>query len=78
MGFVFLTSILYNTFCTKEGFLDMESITLKGFIKERVEENKDLFTEEELKVITENRDCFYKVYLLGAVNSKDCYEKKEF
>lgn len=56
----------------------MESITLKDFIKRRVEENQDLFTEEELKVITENRDCFYKVYLLGAVNSKDCYEKKEF
>lgn len=78
MGFVFLAVILYNAFCTKEGFLDMESITLKEFVKKRVEENKDLFTAEEMKLITENMDCFYKAYLLGAVNSKECYEKGDF
>ena len=56
----------------------MESITLKEFVKKRVEENKDLFTAEEMKLITENMDCFYKAYLLGAVNSKECYEKGDF
>ncbi len=56
----------------------MESITLKDFIKRRVEENHDLFTEEELQLIMGNMDCFGKVYLLGAVNSKDCYEKNDF
>ena len=52
----------------------MESITLKKFIEDRIEENKNLFTTEELQYIKNNNECFNKVYLLGAINGKDCYK----
>ena len=54
MGFVFLNLILYNIFHTKEGCLDMESITLDSFIEKRIKENEELFTKEELQWIREN------------------------
>lgn len=63
-----------NDFYTKEGFLNMKSISLENFIAERIEENKSLFTREELKFIETNKKCLDKMYLLGAMNSKDCYK----
>ena len=58
--------------------MDMESITLESYIAERIKENKELFTKEELQWIRENRKGTCKIYLLGAVNGKDCYEDKDF
>lgn len=54
----------------------MGKMFLTDFIEERIEENRDLFTTEELLLIKENRKCINKVYLLGAINSKDCYNKE--
>lgn len=56
----------------------MESITLEEFVKARIEENKELFTQEELRWIEENRRCINKVYLLGVMNTKKCYENDDF
>lgn len=53
----------------------MESITLKSFVEDRITENKELFTIEELQFISKNRRCVNKIYLLGAINTRDCYQK---
>lgn len=52
----------------------MKKVVLNHFIKERIEENRELFTKEELEVIEKNEKCINKIYLLGAVNTKNCYE----
>lgn len=52
----------------------MKSIMLEEFIKERIKENKELFSIEELQFIKKNRKCIDKIYLLGAINSRDCYK----
>ena len=49
-----------NDFYTKEGFLNMKSISLENFITERIEENKSLFTRDELKFIETNKKCLDK------------------
>lgn len=49
-------------------------IDLENFIKERILENKELFTEEELTVINNNNIITKKIYLLGFKNSIDCYK----
>lgn len=56
----------------------MEKMSLTDFIGERIEENRDLFTGEELTLMKENRKCMDKVYLLGAINCKDCYDQEHF
>lgn len=56
----------------------MESITLESYIAERIKENKELFTKEELQWIRDNKKGTRKIYLLGAINSKECYEDKNF
>ena len=56
----------------------MESITLESYIAERIKENKELFTKEELQWIRDNKKWTRKIYLLGAINSKECYEDKNF
>ena len=38
------------------------------FILERIEENKDLFTKEEMKIIKNNMIITKKIYLLGGIN----------
>lgn len=53
----------------------MKSIFLENFIEERIEENKNLFTKEEIEFMKNNKECLHKVYLLGAINSRDCYKK---
>lgn len=47
---------------------------LEKFIKKRILENKQLFTEEELTVINNNNIIIKKIYLLGFKNSIDCYK----
>lgn len=61
----------------KEGCLDMESITLEKFVKDRIQENKDLFTAEEMKLIGKHKRCIHKVYLLGVTDGRECYKKRE-
>lgn len=52
----------------------MKGITLEGFVEDRIEENKELFTAEELQFIEMNRQCINKIYLLGIMDCRDCYE----
>lgn len=52
----------------------MKSITVKGFVEDRIEENKELFTAEELQFIKMNQKCINKIYLLGVMDCKDCYK----
>lgn len=51
-----------------------EKNNLEKFIEERIEENKELFTEEELTAINNNNIIVKKIYLLGFKNSIDCYK----
>ncbi len=53
----------------------MKSIFLENFIEERIEENKNLFTKEEIEFMKNNKECLHKVYLLGAINGRDCYKR---
>lgn len=47
---------------------------LEIFVQERIKENEELFTEEELTVINNNNIILKKIYLLGFKNSIDCYK----
>lgn len=78
MGFAFYFFLSYNVFYTKEGCLDMESITMESFVEKRMKENKDLFTKEEWQWIRENKRGTHKIYLLGAMNCRECYENRDF
>ncbi len=49
---------------------------LGKFIKERVEENKNLFVDREIEIIKNNNSLIRKLYLLGFVNSRECYKTK--
>lgn len=42
-------------------------------IKERIEENKELFSKEELCIIEKNDTIIKKIYLLGLINGRDVY-----
>lgn len=42
-------------------------------IKERIEENEELFTEDELEIVEENFSVIKKVYLIGLINAKEIY-----
>lgn len=54
----------------------MEKDIVEEIVKERVKENEELFTMEELKFIKDNSKILKKVYLLGLVNGKNVYEIK--
>ncbi len=56
----------------------MQNITLESFFQDRMEENKNLFTEEEMKQICTHKKCARKVYLLGLMDGRECYKKDEF
>lgn len=45
-------------------------------MKERIEENKNLFNEKELRILDGNSNLIKKIYLLGLINGKEIYEKK--
>ena len=49
---------------------------LQNFIKERIEENRKLFTTEELHLINENYNLIKKIYILAAKDSKETFENQ--
>lgn len=48
---------------------------LEEIVKERIKENKKLFSKEELKTIENNIILTKKVYMIGLVNGKQIYGK---
>ncbi len=46
---------------------------LGKFVAERIEENKKLFTKQEIMSIKNNNNLVKKIYLLGLINTIDCY-----
>lgn len=56
----------------------MKSVSLKKFIDERIKENRELFTMEEIQCIKRHRECMYKMYMLGAMNSRNCFKEDKF
>lgn len=53
----------------------MEKNIIEEIFIERLEENKELFSEKELITIKENRNLTKKIYLIGLINAKEIYEK---
>ncbi len=51
----------------------MKEYELNNFIRERIEENKELFTSKELTKISNNFTLTKKIYLLAFSNCKDTY-----
>lgn len=49
----------------------MKKKTLENFIKDRVRENKKMFSQKELTKIEENIILIKKIYILALINSKD-------
>lgn len=45
-----------------------EQNSIEKFILERIEENKELFTQKEMEIIKSNKIIIKKIYLLGAIN----------
>lgn len=54
----------------------MKDIGLEDFIRDRIQENKNLFTQEELEHIKNYDECTKKIYLLGFIHGKECYEEQ--
>lgn len=50
---------------------------VQKYIRERIHENKHLFSENEINFINQNEKCIRKIYLLGFIDAKDCYDKKK-
>lgn len=50
---------------------------LDSFIKDRLLENKKLFTHKEMKFIEKNKKLVKKIYLLGVKNAKDLYDENQ-
>ena len=53
----------------------MKNNEINNFIKERIEENKSLFIEEEIQLLKNNQECMKKIYILGFINARNCYKK---
>jgi len=49
---------------------------VEEIIRERIEENKNLFTEDELKFINNKINIIKKVYLIGLINGRQMYKVK--
>lgn len=43
---------------------------VKEIVEERIKKNKDIFSQEELKIIKENIRIIEKIYLLGLTDKK--------
>lgn len=52
----------------------MKDITLNNFVEERIKENENLFTTEEVECIKNHKECINKIYLLGAIDFRECYK----
>ena len=48
---------------------------MENLIKQRIEENKKIFNEEELTFFYKNVNIIYKIYLLGLIDAKQIYGK---
>ena len=53
-----------------------EVINVEKFIQDRIEENKELFNNNEIEIINYNKRVVEKIYLLGFINSRDTYVDK--
>ena len=48
---------------------------VEEIIRERIEENKNLFTEDEIKKINKEIKLIKKMYVLGFINARQIYGK---
>ena len=46
---------------------------VEEIIRERIEENKNLFTEDEIKKINKEIKLIKKMYVLGFINARQIY-----
>ena len=44
---------------------------LKKFLEKRIEENKNLFSHEELEIIKQNPNLIKKIYILGIKDTEN-------
>ena len=44
---------------------------LKNFLEKRIEENKNLFSHEELEIIKQNPNLIKKIYILGIKDTEN-------
>lgn len=51
----------------------MEEKIVEEIVKERIEENKELFSLEEHSIIENNINLIKKIYILGFINAKNIY-----
>ena len=52
----------------KEDVILNKKINVESFVSERLKENENLFTEEELEIIKSNNVLIEKVYALGMLD----------
>lgn len=53
---------------------NVEKKIVEEIVKERVKENQELFTEEEIKYIKKNIKTIKKIYLIGLINGRQIYK----
>lgn len=56
--------------------VENEIINAKRNLEERIEQNRDLFTKDELIIIDKNDIITIKIYLLGLIDGREIYGKK--
>lgn len=49
---------------------DKLKVSLENLVKERIDENKELFSKDENKVILSNANLINKIYLIGFLDNK--------
>ena len=54
----------------------MKKVTLSDFVTKRIEENKNLFSEQEYKLIKKNLETIKKIYILGAKDGIETFLEK--
>ncbi len=47
---------------------------MEEWIKERIKENEELFSKEELKITKNNFSLIKKMYLIGLINGREIYK----
>ena len=56
--------------------VENEIINAKRNLEERIEQNRNLFTKDELIIIDKNDIITIKIYLLGLIDGREIYGKK--
>lgn len=51
-----------------------EEIILDNFVKEKIEENEELFLKEEIELVKNNVSTVKKIYLLGLIDGREIYK----